>query len=53
MDRKFITAVLIGVLLMMLGACTSEEGADASMDQEAWESGTTMDLFRLDLPGGV
>ena len=35
MDRKFITVVLAVVLLMALGACTSEEGADASMDQEA------------------
>ncbi|MBY8908707.1 hypothetical protein K6L05_02765 [Salinicoccus roseus] len=33
MDRKFITVVLTAVLLM-LGACTSEEGADASMDQD-------------------
>ncbi|MEZ2457672.1 outer membrane lipoprotein carrier protein LolA [Salinicoccus roseus] len=33
MDRKFITVVLTAVLLM-LGACTSEEGADSSMDQD-------------------
>ncbi|OZT78591.1 LolA family protein [Salinicoccus roseus] len=34
MDRKFITVVLAAVLLLMLGACTSEEGAGASMDQQ-------------------
>lgn len=34
LDRKFITVVLTAVLLMMLGACTSEEGAAASMGQE-------------------
>ncbi|CAM2941816.1 LolA family protein [Salinicoccus roseus] len=33
MNRKFIPAVLIGVLLM-LGACTSEERAGAPMDQQ-------------------
>ncbi|WP_271400454.1 LolA family protein [Salinicoccus roseus] len=34
MDRKFITVVLAAVLLLMLGACTSEEGTGAPMDQQ-------------------